>query len=311
MLSRVADTLYWLARYMDRTQAMLQVIRVQYQVSQDYPSDTSWRPLLYSYGSRRPDEVTAMEKDTPRVLEHLILDKDNPASTYNNVLQARENARAVQDHITQEVWQCLNSFYHAIREGDLPEQIRNGDPLSGIDELMRHGLVFIGAVQHNMPRDDSYGYLHLGRLLERTLQTADTLRIQWPVVAEQMQRGGPIPQLRYLVHSLAGLELYLRSNRGNFNPDSVLEFVLHSRSFPHSLDASLSRLKWYFERLKAESPPESYRELEFKIGRLASEVKFSNVSPTRPAQLDEFLLHTRKELLDIAVTLGKSFFGRS
>ncbi|HEX8505981.1 MAG TPA: alpha-E domain-containing protein, partial [Hymenobacter sp.] len=103
MLSRVADTIYWLARYMDRTQAMLQVIRVQYQVSQDSPGDTSWRPLLYSYGSLTTDEVAAIENDTPRVLERLILDKDNPASTYNNVLQARENARAVQDHITQEV----------------------------------------------------------------------------------------------------------------------------------------------------------------------------------------------------------------
>ncbi|MDB5234079.1 MAG: hypothetical protein JWR44_1072 [Hymenobacter sp.] len=311
MLSRVADTIYWLARYMDRTQAMLQVIRVQYQVSQDSPADTSWRPLLYSYGSLKPDEVTAIEKDTPRVLERLILDKDNPASTYNNVLQARENARAVQDHITQEVWQCLNSFYHAIREGEITSLIRFGDPLSGIDGLMRHGLVFIGAVHNTMPRDDSYGYLNLGRLLERALQTTDTLRIQWATVTEQTQRGGEIPQLRYLVHSLAGLELYLRTNRGDFNPESVLQFVMHSRSFTHSLDACLSRLTWCFERLKADSLPESYQELEFKIGRLASEVKYCSVSASKATHLNEFLLHTRKELLDIAVTLGKGFFGRS
>jgi uncharacterized alpha-E superfamily protein len=311
MLSRVADTIYWLARYMDRTQAMLQVIRVQYQVSQDSPGDTSWRPLLYSYGSLTTDEVAAIENDTPRVLERLILDKDNPASTYNNVLQARENARAVQDHITQEVWQCLNSFYHAIREGEIPSLIRFGDPLSGIDGLMRHGLVFIGAVQNTMPRDDGYNYLNLGKLLERALQTADTLRIQWATVAEQMQRGGEAAQLRHLVHSLAGLELYLRTNRGNFNPESVLQFVMHSPSFAHSLDACLSRLSWYYERLQPNSLPENHRELEFKIGRLASEVKYCSVSAGKPTHLNDFLLHARKELLDIAVTLGKSFFGRS
>lgn len=188
MLSRVADTIYWLARYMDRTQAMLQVIRTHYQASQDSPTEFSWRPLLYSYGGSLPlEEVAAIERDTCRALERIILDKDNPTSAFHNVLQARENARAVQDHITQEVWQCLNSFYHAIRAEEIREQICFGDPLSGIDSLMRHGLVFIGAVQNTMPRDDSYGYLNLGRLLERALQTTDTLRIQWASVSIEAQ----------------------------------------------------------------------------------------------------------------------------
>jgi uncharacterized alpha-E superfamily protein len=162
-----------------------------------------------------------------------------------------------------------------------------------------------------MPRDESYGYLNLGRLLERTLQTADTLRIQWATVSEQMEQGAEVPQLRYLVHSLAGLELYLRTNRGGFNPESVLEFVMHSSTFTHSLNACLGRLSWYFERLKGDSLPQSFQELEFKIGRLASEVKYSSVSAGKPAHLNEFLLHTRKELTGIAVTLGKGFFGRS
>jgi uncharacterized alpha-E superfamily protein len=312
MLSRVADTIYWLARYMDRTQAMLQIIRTHYQASQDSPAEFSWRPLLYSYGgSLKPAEIDALERDTPRVLERIILDKDNPTSVFNNVLQARENARAVQDHITQEVWQCLNSFYHAIREREVQGQIRFGDPLSGIDALMRHGLVFIGAVQNTMPRDESYGYLNLGKLLERALQTTDTLRIQWAALGAPDPANPELPQLRYLVQSLSGQELYLKTYRGNFNPDSVLQFVLHNPYFTHSLQSCLSRLSWYFGRLKSDSRPESHEQLEFLIGRLISQVKYSAVTARHAAELNEFLLRTRQELLGIAVALGKNYLGRS
>ncbi|RPD49950.1 alpha-E domain-containing protein [Hymenobacter sediminis] len=311
MLSRVADTIYWLARYMERTQAMLQVIRIYYQASQDSPHDFSWRPVLYSYGHLSAEELAATEGDTARVLAHLILDKHNDASAYNNVLQARENARSAQDHITRDVWQCLNDYYHAIRSEEIAQQIRYGDPMSGIDALMRHGLVFTGAVQNTMPRDEGYGYLTMGRLLERALQTTDILRIRWANNADSMTSGLDAPELRYLLHSLFGHELYLKTYRGNFNPDSVLQFVLHNSHFAHSLSSCLSRLSWYFERLRADSLPESYERLEFMVGRLANHVKYSTVSAAEPEQLNDFLLETRQELLDVAVAFGKYYFGRS
>ncbi|GGG30014.1 alpha-E domain-containing protein [Hymenobacter glacieicola] len=311
MLSRVADTIYWLARYMERTQAMLQVIRIHYQASQDSPYDFSWRPVLYSYGHLSAEELTATEGDTARVLAHLILDKHNDASAYNNVLQARENARSAQDHITRDVWQCLNDYYHAIRSEEIAQQIRYGDPMSGIDALMRHGLVFTGAVQNTMPRDEGYGYLTMGGLLERALQTTDVLRLRWASAPTPSSNSLDAPELRYLLQSLFGHELYLKTYRGNFNPDSVLQFVLHNSHFAHSLSSCLNRLSWYFERLRADSLPESYERLEFMVGRLANHVKYSSVEAARPDQLNEFLLETRRELLDIAVAFGKYYFGRS
>lgn len=312
MLSRVADTLYWLARYMERTHAMLQVIRIHYQASQDSPHDFSWRPLLASFGGPlSSEELTALAQNTPRVLEFLLLAKTNPASAYNNVYQARENARAVQNHTSPEVWQCLNSFYHAIREPELAQQIQYSDPLSSIDGLMRHGLAFVGTVQTTMPRDESYGYLNLGRLLERALQTTAILRTQWPSVAAQLPTQNEIPQLRYLLHSLSGQELYLKTYRGNFNPDSVLGFVLHNPHFTNSLDSCLSRLSWYFERLKADSLPERHEQLGFLIGRLASHVKYSSVSASKPEPLYQLLGHLHQELTGLAVALSKTYFGRS
>ncbi|HEX8656896.1 MAG TPA: alpha-E domain-containing protein, partial [Hymenobacter sp.] len=115
----------------------------------------------------------------------------------------------------------------------------------------------------------------------------------------------------YLVHSMSGQELYLKTYRGNFNPDSVLQFVLHNAYFTHSLYSCLSRLSWYFDRLKSDTLPESHEQVEFLIGRLANQVKYTDVSARNSQQLNDFLLHTRKELLNIAVALGKTYLGKS
>ncbi|UOQ71197.1 alpha-E domain-containing protein [Hymenobacter cellulosilyticus] len=311
MLSRVADTIYWLARYMERTQAMLQVIRTHYQASQDSLQDFSWRPLLYSYGDLSLDDIAAAERDTTRVLDHLILDRENGASVYNNVYQARENARAAQDHIAREVWQCLNDFYHTMRDAEVAQQLRHGDPLSAIDGLMRNCLVFAGAIKSAMPRDESYSYLALGKLLERALQTTDTLRVKWAGVATELQYAPEAPELRYLLHALFGHDLYLKTYRGHFKPDSVLQFVLHNCTYTHSLIACLNQLSRYFEQLQPNSLPESYEKLNFLIGRLANLVKYRHVEAANPETLNEFLLETRQELLGIAGAFGKYYFGRS
>jgi uncharacterized alpha-E superfamily protein len=245
------------------------------------------------------------------VLDHILLDKQNGASAYNNVLQARENARAAQDHITKEVWQCLNDFYHAMRGGEITQQIRYGDPISGIDALMNHGMVFTGTVQTTMPRDEGYGYLALGKLLERALQTTDILRIKWNGLGEPIEESAEVPELRYLLHSLFGQELYLKTYRGHFHPDNVLQFVLHNPYFTHSLSSCLTQLSWYFERMRTESLPESYERLEFMIGRLTNHIKYSQVGAANPSHLNEFLLETRRELLEIATAFGKYYFGRS
>src|SRR5688572_12009414 len=108
MLSRVADTIYWLARYMERTSSMLQVLRTNYIASQDPVNTFTWRPLIQLYGQLNPEEIDAIENNSRKVLEYMILDKSNPSSAYNNIVQSRENARCIQDHITKEVWQCIN-----------------------------------------------------------------------------------------------------------------------------------------------------------------------------------------------------------
>ena len=310
MLSRVADTIYWMARYTERTNGMLQVLRTNYISSQDEIIDFSWRPLLNTYATQlTKKELEVVEKDTTKVFEYLVLDKMNSSSAYNNILRARENARAIQDHITKEVWQCFNNYYHFIRNPELEMQIRTGDPVSAIDGLIRHGLLFTGTVKNTMTRDEGYTFLHIGKFLERAILTADIVRIKLSEIEEERQFAGETRGLRYLLYSLFGFEIYMRVYKGNFNMQDVLELLLKTPYFPHSLFYSINQMNRYFERLKPESVPESYEQLEFLIGKTMNNVKYTNIEANSPRMLNSFLTQTKSDLIGIAGAFRKNYFG--
>ena len=306
MLSRVAETIYWLGRYMERTQVMLQTIRIQYIASQDEPNYWGWQPLLGTYGDLSDKELAKRAPHTPQVLYHLLFDRDNAASVYRNIVQGRENARAVQDHITKEVWQCLNDYYHLIRHDALAHQTLGEDPVSGLDNLLQQSILYVGTVQNTMPRDEGYIFLKLGKFLERALQTVDLLRLNQHLFAREPEAGNH--ELRYLLYSLLGYELYLKTYQGQLDATSVLELVLYNPDFPHSLLYSLGQLLRYCERLKDKSRPESYEQLRFLIGKARTTVAYSTLQAQQDGALGSFLGQVRGELLDITAALSTSYF---
>ena len=312
MLSRVADTIYWMARYMERTHGMLQIMRTSFISSQDDIKDFSWRPLLNTYGSSLSKEETeAIENDTAKVFEYLILDKHNDSSAFNNITQARENARAIQDHITKELWQCLNNYYHFIREPEIEDQIKHGDPVTAIDLLIRNGLLFTGTVKNTMTRDEGYTFLHLGKFLERAIITVDILRIKLNEIEPEEFQSVDARGLRYLLYSLFGYEIYVKTYKGHFAIEQVLEMVVYNSYFPHSVMYSLNQLNKYFERLKPDSLPENYEQLEFLIGKSLNNVKYSNIEAQNLKMLNQFLLKTRKDLIEIGHSFSRYYFGNS
>jgi uncharacterized alpha-E superfamily protein len=311
MLSRVADSVFWLARYMERTNGMLRVLRTNYISSQDEVKDFSWQTLLGNYSDASPDAIKAIGNNSVKVLEHLLLDKNNGFSVLNNITRARENARAVQDHITKEVWQSLNNYYHLIRDKQLHTQVLQGDPVTALDTLIHQGMLYYGTVDITMARDEGFTYLNIGKFLERAVLSTDMLKIKLTELKNDLQQPVEVTALRYLLYSLSGYEFYLKTHRGSFQAESVLEQILLNESFPHSVSYSLKQLLRYFERLEADSLPESYKQLEFLIGRAMNNVKYSNIKISDSEGLRNFLKQTRQEILGIAAAFNQYYFGNS
>ena len=292
---------------MERTQAMLQTLRIQYIASQDEPQYWGWRPLLLTFGDLSEAELAHQAPHTPQVLHHLVFDRENGTSVYHNIVRGRENARAVQDHITKEVWQSLNDYYHLIRRDDIAHLTLGEDPVSGFDLLLQQSVLYVGTVQNTMPRDEGYYYLHLGKFLERALQTVDLLRLHQHLFDQT--GGAHSPELRYLLFSLLGYELYVKTYQGHLEAESVLELILYNPDFPHSLLYSLGQLLRYCERLKDKSLPDSYEQLRFLIGKARTTVAYSTLQSQQAGALGQFLGQVRGEVLDITAALSKLYFG--
>ncbi len=311
MLSRVADSVFWMARYMERTNGMLRILRTNYISSQDEVKDFNWHTLLRNYSDAGAEEMEAIGNNSVRVMEHLLLDKQNGGSVINNITRARENGRAVQDHITKEVWQCLNDYHHLIRDKNIYTQVKSGDPVTALDSLIYQGMLYHGTVDITMARGEGFNYLNAGKFLERAILSADMLNIKLTELGYKLEAPVELPALRYLLYSLSGYELYLKSHRGNLQADFVIQQIVYNEQFPHSIAYCLKQLFRYFERLEPESLPENYKQLEFLIGRAMNNVKYSIINTSDGEGLKQFLQQTRNELIGIAAAFNQLYFGNS
>jgi uncharacterized alpha-E superfamily protein len=300
-----------MSRYIERTNGMLRMLRTNYVTSQDEVNNFSWKSVLRLYSDVSPEQTEMIENYSPRVLDHLVLDVNNTSSVSNNIYKARENARAVQDHISKEVWQCLNDYHHLVRDQQIHNQIKYGDPVTAFDSLIRHGMLYYGTVDTTMSRGEGFTYLHIGRFLERAILSIDMLNARLTELGYNLEQPVEAPALRYLLYSLSGYELYLKTYRGKIETESVVEQILYNQDYSHSVLYCLQQVSRYFERLKTESMPEIYRELEFQIGKSRNNIRYSNMHQADSKSLKLFLEQTRNEIFNIASAFNRYYFGNA
>lgn len=309
MLSRVAESVFWLARYMERTAGLIRVLRTNYITSQDEMHSFSWKSTLQTYGYLKDNDIEHIQYDSRKVLEYVMLDKDNDASLINNITRARENARAVQDHISKEVWQALNDYYHLIREDNIEWQLKYGDPVFAFDTLLKQGMCLHGTIDVSMVRDEAYNYLNIGRYIERCIISIDVLLIYLKESKLDFSKSDDAPFWRYLLYSLSGYELYLKNNKGLLRASLVVRQILHNPDFVHSINYCLLQAQRYFQRLRKDSAGESYQSVEFLLGKASNNVKYSpsNISDTQT--INNILTTTRRDIFEATHALDQNYFG--
>ncbi|MGA9408221.1 MAG: alpha-E domain-containing protein, partial [Bacteroidota bacterium] len=215
MLSRIADSLFWLNRYMERADGLLRVTRTNYIMSLDKGIDSSltWRPALKIFSRLDEEQCASLEHDTAAALNKLLIDVENVNSLKVIVTRARENARGAQDHITKEVWEQLNQMYHLVNQPSFGQNIMSFKALESIDALMRQSLLYNGITEATMPRALGWRFLNLGRYIERSLLTIEMADREFAAINYDLQVPRDILQWKYLLLALSGYELHLKMYR--------------------------------------------------------------------------------------------------
>jgi len=307
MLSRVADSLYWMSRYMERTDGILRMLKVNYISSQDDFQEFSWEPVLKIFSFLDNAAIQALNKNTSGVLQFMVSEPDNRNSIRNIVTRSRDNAKAVQDHITKEVWQCLNEFYHLVRNLDLHDPDLLEDPVSVLDSLIKQGMVYYGTLEITMARGEGLYFMHIGKYLERAIQSVDILNVKFNDLSYDLQSSSDSPYWNYLLYSISGYEQNLKTYRSGSQSQNTLHQIVFNESFPRSILYSLNRLMIYFERLKTTTN-KNYGKIQFMLGRLHSKVQFSDLDTISEAGLPSFLTSLRQDLMKIGETLDMHYF---
>jgi uncharacterized alpha-E superfamily protein len=257
MLSRIAESLYWMARNLERADDTARIldINVSFMLEADdgATEEMQWTPLLTivdadePYLERHPDSKVTVQ----RVIGLLTQDKTYPSSIYSSLRLARENARVVRDRISHEMWEAINEFWLEV-DRHLKTKLQPWRAAEFYAYVHREVALFYGLAQSTMMRGESYGFTQLGCLQERADMTARILDVRYHLLLPDLTMVGSALdyyQWGALLKSLSGFEAYRRKYHGGIRPIDVVELVVLSPDFPRSLRYCVDGLDRALERI--------------------------------------------------------------
>ena len=264
MLSRVANLIYWIARYLERAENTARIVEVNSQLVLDLQArqaaddPRAWEPLVFVTGSDDKFHELYGEKATERaVVEFMLFDKRNPSSVLSCVAFARENARCIRDQLAAELWETLNTFYLRLKDDDFTRyaQLGAADYLAWIKCQTQ---LFHGVADAMIPRDDGWSFYELGRHLERADNTSRILDIKYFMILPGMQAVGSaldIVQWASVLRSCSAFEAFRRARRGDLDLPRVVDYLLRDRAFPRSVLHAVGQIEKSLLRIDGDGRP--------------------------------------------------------
>lgn len=286
------------------------MLRVNFITSLDKTSGTdfNWRPVLTIFTPLNGDEIDRIANEANAVLQFMIADTKNENSIRVIIGRARENARGMQDHLTKEAWESINEFYHIVQSLDMAQAIREDKQLLVLGELIHRCVHFIGVLTVTMPRNHGWHFMNMGKYIERTVQTADILDLKFRDLSYDLNNPADIPYWRNLLLSVGGYELYLKTYRTGVQSHNVIDLLVLNMQFPRSVLYALSRLSDELDTFKPEIPSAQFVPMEKALGRLKSQVEFSDISSISDIGLPAFLSDIRRHTIQFSNQLSQVFF---
>lgn len=309
MLSRIADSLFWLGRYMERVEGILRASRTHYIYSLDRNNNTaSWTPILKVFSDLPDEEINKIENDTYAALHALLLDGNNSNSAKNIISRARENARGIQDHITREVWEEVNAIYHLINRPFVKMKLASSDTLEMIDLFLKHSMIYAGVTDVTMQRGTGWNVMKLGKFIERCTETIILTDKQCQLFNYNLSKEYDITQWRFLLLSLAGYEAYLKTYRTIKHNQHILHQAFFNADFPHAVYYCLTQIDRSLRVMTQENNSPDVPDLLRTFGMTYSKVKYTAPASLLDIDLQSFFATLKEDLQLFNDKLKQLFF---
>jgi uncharacterized alpha-E superfamily protein len=313
MLSRVANSLYWMSRYLERADNTARLVDVNLQLLLDRRAldDRAlagyWMPIVQSAGDELLFASLHSQATAASVTEFLVFQLENPNSILGAITQSRENARMARDQITSELWEELNRLYLFLGTPRARKLLRSS-PVEFFQEIKAGSLHVQGLIEATVPHNEGWHFIQAGKYLERADKTSRILDVRHAALP---RRGAPAAATQNdalewtaVLRSCSAWDAYKSSHGAEVLPACVAEFLLLSEDFPRSVRFSVERLNACLRRISGVTDGRFSNDAEKLAGRLVAELQFGTA-----AEIFDFGLHAYIDVLQAKLNaIGDALF---
>ncbi len=301
MLSRVADSLYWMSRYLERAENTARLLDVTINLTLDAGGssvEARWQRMVAALG--KPTEMK-WNGSIEAMARKLVFDHLNPASVVYCVNAARENARQVREEISTEQWQRLNRLFHHIHSPNAQTQFSSNinDMLASVIDGIH---LFQGVGDSTMIHGQGWQFIRLGRYLERAYATATLLeayQAELFYTQERESTGYLYLELVGLLRCCTAFEAYCQVYTADISPERILEFLVLNRDFPHAIRYGVDHIRTAIDSIQHTGGRRSPDELRASVGKVYAMLGYTTLGEILAADPTGFLHTVREQCLRI------------
>ncbi|MDI9868849.1 alpha-E domain-containing protein [Flectobacillus roseus] len=295
MLSRVANSIYWMNRYIERADNYARFISVNFNLALDLPPNVpeQWEPLIIATADHFIFREHYDEPTRENILYFMTFDVRNPNSILSCLLNARENARTIRESISKEMWEYVNQIYWTVKNATHESKSWELSQYQGFLENIKTGSqLFYGIVDSTITRGEGWHFGRLGRLIERTDKTTRFLDVKYFTLLPSIESiGSPLDLMLWsaVLRSVSAYNMF-RQQYPVMNPTKIVEFLLLDKRFPRSVMHCLRQAELSLYEISGTSVTNGYsNEAEKAISRLRSEVEFTEIDDIFEKGLHQYL----------------------
>jgi uncharacterized alpha-E superfamily protein len=316
MLSRVAENLYWIGRYVERAENLARLLGDAFDLGLDAAglggADGRGQldDLLHILAVRDDFDRRFPAGDRDTVLRYLTFDRGNPQSIVTMVGRARENARGSQEALSAEAWSQVNRVYLHV-SGPRAERRFAASPSRYFDSIQRGCILFGGFVDETLPRSEAYHFLQAGRHLERADTVCRLVAVRLAALAAAS--AGDAPALRgvrltSLLRGCSAYEAYLKTYQDRLHPHTVVRYLVFDTGFPRAVRFCVDRMQESVRQLPGSGGSGYGSETERQIGRLEGELRYADVEEVFARGVGDFLQGVLDAVARVHGALGQAYF---
>lgn len=315
MLSRVAESMFWMSRYIERAENTARFLDVNFHLLLDLDKITDvdsrayWEPLIMVTDDRERFLTLHSEFTAAAVSDFLVFNRHNPNSIFSCIALARENARSIIETIASEMWEQVNRLYHFLNTAD--HDILQTDPYNFYREIKNGSHLFQGIADATFSRGVAWDFVQCGRYLERADNTSRLVDVKYHLLASQSKDElDPVDNIQWMavLKSCSALEAFRKVYLSRIEPETVLQYIVLDQYFPRSIYFCVQMLQEALWHISGSRRREFTTDADRLVGKLESELNYTTIDDIYQQGLHVWLEDLQKKLARIGDQVYETYF---